>query len=444
MGLFGLTTVGAAIILYGTKVLFGKNESAKFRSIVEASFRTHEICQQEKCPKINKIVKMKYGYSYYITLPSGVTIEKFKKYLPALEQDTYSKIRFKHTKGRSCILDFGLKDLDTSIPYSENLPKKGLTVPFYTHFGMTSINFHKESCWHFLLAGATGMGKSVLLRYILTHLFLSQEGKIHFYVCSNKITDFYMYRNIPQFSLAKTVDDLLDTLHEVITEARERETLLASHNALDSRDLKKRFGVDLLPIFLVIDEYGRISDVEEAQSMVQEIIETYRYVDVHVVISTQRPDAATTIKPRIRANILGSMALSVRDGANSRMIVGTDEATKLGRIKGRAILLDGFTQEVQVPYLTENQIEQYLQPFYRSDSNEQKGYANRELPKEIPGFIEGPTGEVMFRGEQKSNSRRQPSHEKTVPRRKSVHHHATKRQVLPVYAEPDYDSPEQH
>jgi hypothetical protein len=128
------------------------------------------------------------------------------------------------------------------------------------------------------------------------------------------------------------------------------------------------------------------------------------------------------------------------------MIIGTNEASlsKLGGIKGRAILLNGFTEEIQVPYISTKQIQQLLQPFYRSEINEPKRCANHGLSKEVPSFIEGPTGEIVFSGEQKPISRRKPSHEKTPPRGKSVHRHATKRQVLPVYAEPDYHSPEQH
>jgi hypothetical protein len=443
--MFGIATIGATLVCYATKELYRMNPTRTFKRIVEASLHTHKICQEGKKVTIKKIKKEEYGYSYTVSLPSGTTIEKFLKVLPALEQDTSSKIRFHRVKGRTVQLDFGLSDLLTNINYSHSLPRMGLTVPFFTYFGIKSVNFWEESCWHFLIAGATGMGKSFLLRYLLTHLFLTRKGSIHFYICSNKITDFRSYQNIPQFSLAKTVDDLMDTLFTVIEEAKRRESLLSSHNALDVRELRDKHKLELSPIFLVIDEYGRISEVEEAQLLIQEIIETYRYVDVHVIISTQRPDATSAMKPRIRANILGSLALSVRDESNSRMIVGTGEAAvkKLGGIKGRGILLDGLTYEVQVPYLSDDTLNKLLEP-YRSEEDEQKRCGNRPIPEEIPRIIEEPTGEIVFRGKQKPSSRRKPSHEATKPRGKSYHRPATKRPVLPIYAEPDYDTSKQH
>lgn len=397
----------------------------------------------EKKIRLDKVETRDFGYTFTLALPSGLTVEQFQKYLPALEQDTFSKVRFKIIKGRHCSIDFGRIDLRSNVAYSDNLPKKGLQLPFYSHFGWKKLDFWREDSWHFLVAGATGMGKSALIRYILVHLLLSVEGHINFYISSNKITDFHMFRNIHQFSFYKTELDTLMMLEEIITEAERREKLIAHHNVLDVRELREKKIMDLVPIFVVLDEYGRLADSNEVQDRVQHIIETFRYVDVHVIISTQRPDATTAIRPRIRANILASLALSVRDESNSRMIVGTNEAAKLGRIAGRAILSDGFTTEVQVPYLTEDKAKTLLKSYYGSGTDEErKRHDDCGIVEEVSSIEPSPVGEISVQRKQKPPGSRKPSHETAKPGRKNHSYSKTKRNVLPIYAEPDYHSPD--
>jgi hypothetical protein len=450
MAMLGINLVGATMVAYAVKGLYEQNPKRKFKRIVKASFFTHEMTfepdkdHMDKI-KIEKVEAREYGFHFIITLPSGLTVEKFRKYLPALEQDTYSKVKFRHIKGRKCSLDFGTIDLEESYNYSQKLPKKELTVPFYSHFGWKTIDFWKESCWHCLMAGATGMGKSFLLRYVITHLFISREGEIQFFISSNKITDFYMYRKIPQISLAKTIDQTVLMLQRLIQEAERREELVCIHDVIDVRELRKKTGMKLPPIFLVIDEYARFADDEPLQDMIMKIVETYRYLDIHLIVCTQRPDSTTVIPSRIRANLLGNICLPVRDEANSKMVIGSDEADmkKLGQINGRAIIQDGFTTMVQVPFIKDEQIINLLEPYYRSvDNEESKGYENLEIPETIPSVEQAPTGEIVFSNQQKPTSSRKPGNEKAKTRRKRNRHPKTEGSVLPVYAEPNYDSPQ--
>ena len=441
MAIFLGTLIGAGMVGYAVKGLYDLRPVPQFKQILNASFATWKLGKIT----IHKIKETDYGFQLIMTLPSGLSVEKFKSHLPVLDQDTYSKIHFKHIKGRKCFLDIGKIDLDTTIAYSKKLPKKGLTVPFYSHFGLKTIDFWKESCWHFLLSGATGMGKSVLLWYILTHLFLSMKGKIKLYIHSNKITDFYMFRNIPQIRLTETEHELNISLGEVIREGERRKELVRQHDAVDIKKLRKKTGMEIPPVFVVIDEFGQLSDNETIQDIGKSMIETLRYVDVHFIFGTQRPDASSAIRPRIRANILGSMALSVRDAANSRMIVGTDEAenSKLGGIPGRAVLLDGLTHIVQVPKVTEDQIIELLDP-YRSVSNEHERQENSVLSEEVPGIEPTPDRKITIPRESESPGSCEPGNE-TIESR-GLHDYGSKKpgKVQPVYAEPDYYPSELH
>jgi hypothetical protein len=117
------------------------------------------------------------------------------------------------------------------------------------------------------------------------------------------------------------------------------------------------------PMFLIIDEYGRFAEYQDIQNKVMELVETAGFVNVHVIIATQRPDARTVLRPRIKQGLQARICFRVPDKNNSIVILDVEGAELLPTTKGRAILSDGDKKIIQVPYLTYPQCEELLQPF---------------------------------------------------------------------------------
>jgi hypothetical protein len=381
-------------------------------------------------------------------LPEHKEVKDLKKILTNMKEElTATDVKLGKMSGKHIDVLFGTRKLgseDKPFPYDRSLALPGqLSLRFPSAFGWKNVNFWSESFWHCLLGGATGMGKSNLLYYLITQLFLNMDGNITFYISSAKVrTDFYMFENIPQIPLAETVEETREMLAIILDEAEDRKNLLKKHRVRDVKMLREK-GINLSPIFIVIDEYTEIAEEDDIQDAISHIARVLRYLDFHLIICTQRPDATSTIPTNVRSNLLGNIALACRDAVNSRMIIGTDEAAqdKLGKIKGRAVILDGFTEIIQVPYLKETTIQKLLNP-YRSVTDEQERPEDPEIPGPIPSIEQTPTGEIVFSGEQKSSSSGKSSYEKTKATRKHHYHSKAKRQVLPVYAEPNYDSSE--
>ena len=103
--------VGAAMMLPAIAYCFYDTPKRRFRRILKSSFHVHELESSQGCIEILELEYREYGYYTEVLLPSGLTVEQFEKNLPAVEQDTYAKIRFKHIWGRKCSLDFGRKPL---------------------------------------------------------------------------------------------------------------------------------------------------------------------------------------------------------------------------------------------------------------------------------------------------------------------------------------------
>jgi DNA segregation ATPase FtsK/SpoIIIE-like protein len=122
--------------------------------------------------------------------------------------------------------------------------------------------------------------------------------------------------------------------------------------------------------------------------MVTEIVETAGFVNIHVIIASQRPDASTVLRPRIRANLLARMAFTTADRKNSEVILDREGAEKLGKIAGRAILNDGGTDTIQVPFLDAVLCDRLLEPYRReveSYEQVQEGFISDSIVEQIQG-----------------------------------------------------------
>lgn len=370
--------------------------------------------------EVLNVVKTSYGFDATIKLPRGYAVDKFRDKVPAIEQSCVARITLKHLRGREVLLKLGMKPIRERMDYDEGLLVPGeLSLPYYTPYGVRYLDFSGDSTCHLIVAGATRMGKTVFLRLLFAHLIVATGGKIKFLYINNKLEDYYPLAGTLQLPHpAETIDEAFDVLREARIEIDRRKAVLrASRDAVNVKQYNEKHPENQIPpLFIVFDEYGRFAESEELQEIVTEIAETAGYLDVHLVIATQRPDATTVLKPRIRANILTRVCFQTADENNSKIVVHTSEAHHLGEIRGRAIILDGLPQLAQIPYISEDRAMELLQPF-RSDENEQSRQEDSGTVKALPGFVKGPVGNPDLPGCGPSVGDRQSHHEKARPRR---------------------------
>lgn len=378
------TIIGASMILPSVLYPFYNTPKRQFKRILQASFHTHQQCGVD----VTKLEKKEYGYYVEVLLPSGITVEQFQSKIPAFEQDTYAKIKFKHIWGRKCSIEFGRVPLDNLITYAQ-APKNGLKIPLATPFGWKYLDLQDGSSTHMVGGGATRMGKTCLQLLIATHLYTQSGGKMRLIISSAKDADYYIFRKCPNVSLV-TPDGTLDKLQEVIEEYNDRRRIINKlGNVNDAKTVAEKYPDQAFdPIVVLIDEVGVFAEDKEVQKAMTEIAERAGYVDIHLILFSQRPDAKDVLKPRIKTNMLVKMAFTTANEADSKIILGIDGAEKLGGIKGRAILIDGLPELIQVPYIDNDTAENLLKPYW-SDNNDQPGQIDSEATPSLPGFISG-------------------------------------------------------
>jgi S-DNA-T family DNA segregation ATPase FtsK/SpoIIIE len=101
---------------------------------------------------------------------------------------------------------------------------------------------------------------------------------------------------------------------------------------------------------LVFDEFADIADNKEAIKMVEKLSAKARACGIHLIISTQRPDAKV-LNGRIKDNFGAILGLKTTTEVNSRIIIDKDGLEKL-KGNGHGIFKkDGEENIIRCPYL---------------------------------------------------------------------------------------------
>jgi hypothetical protein len=325
--------------------------------------------------------------------------------------------------GKKVTLLFGLRDLSEVLFRKEYIHMNTLKIELPSAFGSCILDFEDGASCHLLNGGTTRMGKTTFLLYLCTVLYLQTKGEIELYITSTKAKDYYPFNGLA--TISKNESSFTQMLDKLLTEYQYRDSLLYSKELSKATDAKS---VKVLyphmykffkPIFLIIDEYARFSENKEIQKKIQELVESAGYVNIHIIISTQRPDARTVLPPRIKSNLLARICFTTADKNNSIVILDQEGAEKLGKIQGRAIYLDSDTNIIQVPYLTHKQCEELLQPFKGEISNDNSneeiptGFNDNNVSNKIQNLFKESTSEFSVSSQQQPSERNQQSNEKT-------------------------------
>ncbi len=209
---------------------------------------------------------------------------------------------------------------------------------------------------HLLVAGATGMGKSVGLNVIINSLLYKKHpNELKFVLVDPKKVEFTPYNKIAQHFMASLpendeepiitdVQKVVRTLNSLCTLMDHRYDLLKAagvnkikdYNALYlNHKLNPNNGHEYMPyIVVIIDEFGDLimTAGKEVELPIARIAQLARAVGIHMVIATQRP-TTSIITGNIKANFPGRMAFRVGAQIDSRTILdrkGADQLIGMG------------------------------------------------------------------------------------------------------------------
>lgn len=260
---------------------------------------------------------------------------------------------------------------------------------------------------HLLVAGATGMGKSVGLNAIIASLLYKKHpAELKFVLIDPKMVEFSLYSKLERHFLAKLPDEddaiitdpnkVVATLNSLCVEMDNRYSLLKEANVRSIKEYNAKFtnhrlnpekGHRYLPyIVVIVDEFADLimTAGKEVETPIARIAQKARAVGMHMIIATQRP-STNVITGIIKANFPGRVAFRVSQMVDSRTIL---DRTGANQLIGKGDLLfsrDGELDRVQCAFISTEEVEAICDTI-----DEQIGYEEAYmLPEYIPEAAEG-------------------------------------------------------
>ena len=222
---------------------------------------------------------------------------------------------------------------------------------------------------HLLVAGATGMGKSVGLNVIIASLINKKSpDELKLVLIDPKQVELSVYERIAKPYIAK-IDDCGESiitetnnaqraLDAVIDIMEKRYALLKEKNVRNLKEYNDSSDEKLPYYVVIIDEYGDLIMQTKGTAMenaICRIAQKARAVGIHMIISTQRP-STDIVTGRIKANFPTRIAFRTVTGTDSRVILDRIGAEKLTG-KGDFLFFNGGdTTRAQCAYISTEEV----------------------------------------------------------------------------------------
>ncbi len=196
-----------------------------------------------------------------------------------------------------------------------------------------------EKMPHVLIAGATGMGKSVCINSLMVSmLYKSSPADIRFIMIDPKKVEFNMYEGIPHL-LVPIVTDSKKAAGALMwaVEEMERRYDIIGKNSVRNIDAYNEIvarnpsvGEKLARIVIVIDEFAdlMLQVRDPVENLVMSLAQKARAAGIHLIIGTQKP-TTDVITGVIKSNIPARISCRVSSNVDSRIILDQSGAEKL-------------------------------------------------------------------------------------------------------------------
>lgn len=242
---------------------------------------------------------------------------------------------------------------------------------------------------HLLIAGATGMGKSVCINsLVVSLLYKASPEEVKLILVDPKKVEMSIYNGIPHL-LVPVVSDpkkAAGSLSWAVAEMERRFGLIEAVGVRDVKTFNEKTKDDpdyeFLPqIVIIIDELADLmmtapDDVEES---ICRLAQKARAAGMHLIIGTQRP-SVDVITGLIKANIPSRIAFTVASQIDSRTIIDRGGAENL---IGRGDMLfnpvgAAKPMRVQGAFVSESDVEEVV-AYIRNMNQRSASYSDEVL-----------------------------------------------------------------
>ncbi|MBI2866395.1 MAG: DNA translocase FtsK 4TM domain-containing protein [Chloroflexi bacterium] len=265
-----------------------------------------------------------------------------------------------------------MRNVLESPAFSKLQARSKLALALGKGVGGEPVVFDLATLPHLLLAGATGSGKSVCLKSILTCVAMNATpDEVRLILVDPKRVELSAFGKLPHLLSPPVieVEKASEVLKELIAEMESRYRKFAALKVNNLLNYNKVAPERHLPyVALVVDELAdlmMVAPVDIEQGLCR-LAQLGRAAGIHLVVATQRP-SVDVVTGLIKANFPARVGFAVASQVDSRVILDSIGAEKL---LGRGDMLFQPTdspqpKRVQGVYVSDGEIERVVEHWAR-------------------------------------------------------------------------------
>lgn len=256
------------------------------------------------------------------------------------------------------------KKIYYKLPTQED--KQKFRIPIGESFKEKILYWNPLKIPHILCSGATGSGKSVCTKSIITSILnMFNESQAELILIDFKVIELNAFRNCKQvIKYTYEVDEALEIISDLLCECRKRYKLFQELEVTSLKDYNLKSKNKLKYQFIFIEEFIVLSQHKRGIKMLQELISLSRASGQFIYISCQRPDH-TVISPIIKANVGNKICFHTEDTKNSIIILDREGGEKLSD-NGHGLLKQGSQiTEFRGYYISDNKVKENIKQFIK-------------------------------------------------------------------------------
>lgn len=249
---------------------------------------------------------------------------------------------------------------------------------------------------HMLIGGTTRYGKTVFLKNLITTLTVNHPEQVTFSLIDLKgMLAFSRFEGLRQVKYtASDGYEAMEVLAHIVTEMNDRmKKFRGRYEDVKEANIHERH-------FIIIDEGAQLSSKQTkdkdlrkvlaaCESLLEKIAALGAGLGFRLVYATQYP-LRENLPPNVKINCDAKLVFRLQNEIASRVVMNENGAEKLPRKKGsyqggRAIYMTDAPLIVQTPFITNDTIEELIEPYKVVQSNE---HDTKEQREEGTDFVE--------------------------------------------------------
>ena len=403
--------VVALVVLVGLvgAVLWRRSLPRRASKLLTTLFGMGRVRTKDKAARPRLRYMWKSGAMWRVAwkMPPGVTVAALRQIVTAFEEGLDCSVRWYFDRGLVW-MEAGVAKLPKQVEfhdfYREAPPKGELVVGI----GMSRIGklwIDLSELPHLLCGGVAKYGKTGFLRQLLVGLMLRMSAdQLRVVLLDFKRIEFNTFTDVPHnlVPIVTEMDDAQIALGRTVAELARRQDLFEVARVENIVGWNEKYPEQRLPyVLVVVDEFAELRPAEAPSKEEQgarrvvlahlsKLSRLGRAFGIHVIASTQRPDAET-IGGQVKAQMPATVAFYCRDDTNSKILLDDAGAADLPPWPGRGIWQWDKQVQFQAPWLSKDDAAALLAAAYPAEAEPESA---RKFDPEVVDGVADPDAEA--------------------------------------------------